>query len=33
MNIQKVYNYYLNNNIRYTPGWAHLAHPVSQSYY
>ena len=31
--MQKVYNYYLNNNLRHTAGLAYLAHQVSQAYY
>ncbi|GAG51017.1 unnamed protein product [marine sediment metagenome] len=33
INNQKVYNYYLNNNLRHTAGLAYQAHPVSQDYY
>ncbi|KKN31021.1 hypothetical protein LCGC14_0828060 [marine sediment metagenome] len=33
MHIQKVYNYYLNNNLKHAAGLAYLAHPVSQVYY
>ena len=33
INNQKVYNYYLNNNLRHTAGLAYLAHPVSQVYF
>jgi len=33
INNQKVYNYYLNNNLRHTAGLAYLAHLVSQAYF